>query len=187
MPRVRSITTRADLAPEHHAIYDAIVASRGNLRGVFTVLLHSPELALRVSELGHYVRYQTALDPKVAELAVLVVAREQDQPSIWSAHVNYAREAGVREAAIVSIKYRTAPADLTDEEALIVGCVQRLLRQHRLEDDAFQSLLDKFGLQGLVDFTATVGYFAMMACVQNAFGFEAWPDGDKLPTLTSGA
>src|ERR1051326_6731086 len=74
MTRVPAIRSKEDLDPRHHEVYDAIVRSRGNMRGVFTVLMYSPNLALRASELGDYVRYHSALDPRMAELAVLVVA-----------------------------------------------------------------------------------------------------------------
>jgi 4-carboxymuconolactone decarboxylase len=183
--RVPAIRSKDDLDPRHHAIYDSIVKSRGNLRGVFTVLLYDPELAIRASELGDYVRYRSRLDGKVAELAVLVVARELEQPSIWSAHVNYAREAGVREEAIQTIKHRRDLSGLTAEEELVIGATQQLLRSKRIEDARFEQLLDRYGLEIVVDLTGTIGYFAMMACIQNAFGFEAWPDGDHLPISAS--
>ena len=33
----------------------------------------------------------------------------------------------------------------------------------------------RFGLEGLVDLTATIGYYAMIACALNAFGIEPTP------------
>jgi 4-carboxymuconolactone decarboxylase len=181
MTRVPAIRSKEDLDPRHHEVYDAIVRSRGNMRGVFTVLMYSPNLALRASELGDYVRYHSALDPRMAELAVLVVAREFAQPSIWSAHVNYARAAGVREDAIQTIKHRRLLAELTPEEELVVGSTRQLIETKRIDDDRFDRLMQTYGIEQLVDLMGTIGYFAMMACIQNAFGFEAWPDGDQLP------
>ena len=35
MPRIPLIETKDSIAPEHHAIYDAIVESRGAVRGSF--------------------------------------------------------------------------------------------------------------------------------------------------------
>ena len=43
---------REDLKPEDQKHVDAIVGTRGGIRGPFGVLLHSPDLASRVAATG---------------------------------------------------------------------------------------------------------------------------------------
>ena len=74
MPRLPSITSKAQVAPKDHATFDAIVASRGAVQGPFTVFLHSPDIAGRVAHLGAYVRFEGSLDMRVRVLAAMVVA-----------------------------------------------------------------------------------------------------------------
>jgi len=44
MPRVASITSKADLPAEHHAVAEAVLKVYGDIRGPWTMLLHSPKL-----------------------------------------------------------------------------------------------------------------------------------------------
>ena len=48
MPRVAPITGKNDVPAQHHGVVDAVVAVFGNVRGPFSMLLHSPELAKRL-------------------------------------------------------------------------------------------------------------------------------------------
>lgn len=45
----------------------------------------------------------------------------------------------------------------------------------------FAALQKRFGLEGLIDLTATMGYYAMIACALNAFAIEPTPGEPPLP------
>ena len=75
-------------------MYDAIVESRGAVAGPFGVWLHSPEFADRAQRLGALVRYETRLDSRLSELAILVTARAWDCQLEWTLHEPFATEAG---------------------------------------------------------------------------------------------
>jgi hypothetical protein len=47
--------------PAQLAVWDRIAQSRGRVAGPFAALLHSPELARRIAETGHYVRFEGPL------------------------------------------------------------------------------------------------------------------------------
>ena len=65
MARIPLIETKESLAPAHQGIYDAIVKSRGEVRGCFSVLLHVPAIAGHTASLGGDLRFDGLLDPKV--------------------------------------------------------------------------------------------------------------------------
>ena len=48
MPRLTPITGKSDVPAEHHGVVDAVVKVFGNVRGPFSMLLHSPKLAERL-------------------------------------------------------------------------------------------------------------------------------------------
>lgn len=169
MARISTIEQKESLASEHHSIYDAIAQSRGQVRGPFAVLLHSPQVAERTAHLGAYIRFESRLDPKEAELVILTAARELDCQHEWAAHVPLARKAGVREETIAAIRDRKAPLGLGPDEAEISNYVQQLLRSHRVNQATFQAMLDRFGVKRLVELTASIGYYSMLACTLNAF------------------
>ena len=181
MARIPSITRKDELAPEHHAVWEAIAQSRGHVIGPFAALLHRPELARRVSELGAWVRFESALAPADRELLILTAARAFDCLLEWPAHVPRARAAGVREEAIAALRDRRAPAGLTAPEAALVGYVGQLLATHRVDDETFAALRARLGDRGLVEVTASAGYYALIACTLNAFAIEPEPGADLLP------
>ncbi len=45
MPRIAPITSKSELPAEHQAAADAVVKVFGQIRGPFSILLHSPGLA----------------------------------------------------------------------------------------------------------------------------------------------
>ena len=69
MTRVAEVTQREALPESHRPVFDEIVASRGSVRGPFGILLHSPELARRAAAVGGYLRYESALEPRLRETA----------------------------------------------------------------------------------------------------------------------
>ena len=169
------LVERDRATPAQQAAWDTIAQSRGAVAGPFAALLHSPELAQRIAAAGHYVRFDGPLPQTVREIAIITVARALDAQYEWAAHAVLARKAGVREDVITAIRERKAPAGLTAEEAQVWGYANALIREHRVSDKNFAALQARFGLEGLVDLTAVVGYYAMIACALNAFDVEPTP------------
>ncbi len=63
--------------------------------GPFVALLKSPELLTRASALGEYLRYRSALPPRLSELVILITAAHWQQRYEWDLHAPIALEAGV--------------------------------------------------------------------------------------------
>jgi 4-carboxymuconolactone decarboxylase len=180
MPRIPTISDRSQLAPADQPVWDRITQSRGRVVGPFAALLHSPPLAERTGALGAYVRFESVLDGATRELVILAVARTFDCRFEWAAHAVLARKEGVREQAIAAIRDRR-PAALQPAEAQVVEYVRRLLADHRVPEDLFRALEQRLGRRGVVELTASAGYYAMIACTLNAFEIEPGPDADLLP------
>lgn len=173
---------REELSPDQQVAYDAIVKSRGQVTGPFTVLIHSPTLAGRVAEVGAYVRFESPLPIAARCLAALVAARALDCRYVWAAWVPQARRAGVPDAVIAAIQDRRTPTGLPPEQAIVVTAGQQLLGgDHQLADGTYCSLLDHFGTQGAVELAATFGYFAQLAIPLNAFQVDPSSGGPVLP------
>ena len=177
MPRLPEVT-RDQLSAEDQAVYDAIAASRGSVRGPFAVLMHSPDVAGRAAHVGTYVRFESTVPRLPLELAILAIARHWDASYEWTAHEIQAKDAGAREEAIAAIRDRTAPEGLTDDEALTVKFTIELLNNHKVSDETFNAVKDALGERGVTDLTVTVGYYSMISCVLN--GMEMLPENSTL-------
>ena len=181
MPRVAPITGKSDVPAEHHAIVDGVLKVFNQVRGPFSMLLHSPKLADRLLSLGNFYRDETVVEGKLRSLAILVCARERQGAYVWAAQVNAARRAGVREEAIDVIRAKGDPAKLPVEEREIVAYAQQLIRTNHVDQATFDALKNRYGVQWLVELTAAANYYTVLCGVVNAFEVAAPPDGDKLP------
>jgi 4-carboxymuconolactone decarboxylase len=63
---------------EFHEVVDAVVKVFGNVRGPFSMLLHSPKLAERVLPLVTFFRDQSVVEGKLRSLAILTAVRERE-------------------------------------------------------------------------------------------------------------
>ena len=179
MARLTPITSKDQVDPRDHAIVDAILASRGALQGPFTMFLHCPELAGRVAHLGAFIRFEGSLDMRVRVLAAMTVARELEALYVWGAQTGGARRLGVPEATIAAIREghsRGLPA----EDAQIVEFTRRLIREHRVDDATAKALVARFGNDGLIQLTGTIGYYSMLAMTVNACELPAGPGAEVL-------
>src|SRR2546428_4709211 len=169
MARVKLIVDKEDIAPEHHALFDALAALRGRISGPSTVVLHSPGLARPWNEISEYLHRESIVESPEAELAVIATAREKDCGYIWSAHVPLARKAGVAAEIIDAVGNRRPVAGPPGAEGLVVNYVRQLLQNNRVENDVFDQLLKAHGPRWLVEVTAWIGRYAALAGILNAF------------------
>ncbi len=160
-------------------MYDAILQSRGVVGGPWRALLHSPEVAQRTMHLGSYIRFESTLDRKLVEFAALVTARELDCKHEWAAHVGHSQKAGIPMDTVRAIYQKTGAEKFLTEDAQVVSYVREMLHSHRVSEATFQAIYGRLGERGMVELTATIGYYAMLACTLNTFDvFTATPPED---------
>ena len=178
--RIAPITAKSDLAQEHHQAADAVLNAYGQIRGPWTVLLHSPRLAERIVPLAPFFWNESVIEAKVRSVAILAAVRERDAEYVWAAQVTAARRNGLREEVITLLRAKGDPAKLPAEERDIVSYVRQLTRNNRVEQATFDALRARHGVQWLVELTACAGYFGLVSTVSNAFEVPAPADGDRL-------
>ncbi|MDP9130523.1 MAG: carboxymuconolactone decarboxylase family protein [Candidatus Binatota bacterium] len=180
MARIATIDKKEDLKPEGQKIFDAIAQSRGAVGGPWRALLHSPEMANRTMHLGSYVRFESSLDHKVIEFAALVSARELDCKHEWAAHVNHAQKAGIALDTIRAVYQKQGVQTFSSEDAQLVSFVREMIHDHRVSEPTFQAIHGRFGDKGMVELSATIGYYAMLACTLNTFDIYTVTPPDDL-------
>ncbi len=181
MPRVTPVASKADVPPEYQAVVDDVLKVFGAVRGPFSMMLHSPEMAKRMLPLVPFFRDESVVEGKLRSVGILAAVREREAAYVWAAQVAAARRNGLREEAIDLLRAKADASKFPAEEAAIVTYVRQLMRTNRADQAAFDALHKKHGAKWLVELTAGVHYFAMLCGVVNAFEVAAPPDGDKLP------
>jgi len=160
---------RAELNEAQARIYDAVLASRGNVWGPFRIWLHSPELADRAQKLGEFLRFQTSLHPRLSELAILVTARFWDCQLEWSLHEPPARDADLSSAVVEAIRLGQYPEFERGDEQLVYDFASELLYNRFVQDRTFLGIADELGDGGAAELAALIGYYSMVAMTLNAF------------------
>jgi 4-carboxymuconolactone decarboxylase len=179
MPRLPLITSKDQVAPEHHEIADAVIASRGGIQGPFTVLMHCPAIAGHLEALGGYVRFQGKLDMRVRVLAAMVVAREFETLYVWGAQTGSARRQSVPESTITAIREKHSRG-VPPEDAQIIDFTRTLLEKHRVDDAMAQSVLKRFGNEQFIELTGTIGYYSLLCMSANACELQPGPSHEVL-------
>ena len=167
---------KEQLRPEDHQFYESIADSRGSVRGPYGVLLHSPDLAARVAHTGTYVRFNFDMTEALKETIIITTAREIRSQYEFSAHARLARQAGVSDETIKAIANGSAPAGLSGDEELLVKYVKELVQDHKISDQTFNAVKDKFGTQRTVEITGLVGHYLLVGQILLAFEVDL-PDG----------
>ena len=122
--------------------------------------------------MNQYLRNDSSLSNKVLELAMLVTARENDCMYVWNAHAAAARAAGVPDAVVDALRDRKELPALAPDEAAVINYGQEFYRTHQVSRGAFQSAIEQFGKQGLIELTLTMGNYALIAIAVNSFDSE---------------
>ena len=175
------LPTPETLTPEQRRVYDAVVSGpRGELRGPLRAALHRPELADKWQQLGELLRYRTSLPPRLSELAILVTARHCDCQLEWLIHAEMARKAGLAEPVIENIRTRRPIESIDQAECDIYAYAEELNRNNTVGYETHRRIRERFGTVGVVELTALIGYYTMVAMTLNAHEIPL-PDGATPP------
>jgi 4-carboxymuconolactone decarboxylase len=157
------------MTPDQRRVYDAIVSGpRGTLVGPLRAALHRPDLADKWQQLGAMLRYGTSLPPRLSELAILVTARHCHSQVEWYIHEQMAVKAGLEQEIIDDIRnYRRPHVEDVDVLA-IYDYAEELNRRNTVSDDQHARIRERFGVVGVVELTALIGYYTMVAMTLNA-------------------
>ncbi|PRY45004.1 carboxymuconolactone decarboxylase family protein [Umezawaea tangerina] len=174
----------ADLDADQRALYDTITGGPrargpqrfrltdddGRLNGPFNAMLVAPPLGHALQGLGAAIRYETTLDVRVRELAILAVAGKWDSAFERHGHEPIARDAGVSEDQLAALRAFTMPSDLADDaERCALDVVFALLREEDLDDAAYAEAVSTIGNRMVFELTALVGYYATLALQLRVF------------------
>ena len=150
-----------------------IAGPRKGVVGPFIPLLRSPELLDRLQRVGEYLRFENSIAQRLTELAILLTSRHVANQFEWVIHHPLALKAGIARATLDAIEVGERPASMAADEAVVHDFVMELLRKSAVSDATYARAAQQFGEQGVVDLTATVGYFLTVCLVMNVAGTPA--------------
>ena len=136
--------------------------------GPFVDLLASPELMTRVGAVGEYLRYRSALTPRLSEFAILVTAAAWQQRFEWDIHAPIALKAGIPQKTLEELWSGVTPIDLDDDQQALYDLCKELHRDHQVTPATRARAIAALGEQGSMDAIGICGYYALLAMVLNS-------------------
>jgi 4-carboxymuconolactone decarboxylase len=188
---------RDDLAPDAQQLWDSIVDSRGaelakselinthgGLNGPFNALMHAPGMGRRVGTLGRVLRFETSIERRLSEVAIITVGARWQSEFEWWAHARMAREHGVPAPVIDAIARGEDPPFTADDERTVYVVARQLAETSRITPDAYAAARDLLGDTGLVELVSLCGYYTLICYLLNAFEVPLPPDATPVWNTT---
>lgn len=147
---------RSDLAAEDQDL----LARNINL---YRQLAHSPGGARAFQGLGHYIRHgNSALDPRLREMAILQVGWVARSSYEWSHHIKIGHDFGVTDDDIRALIADTAgeTTTLTELERLVLRAARQSTLDGSVSPEVFTALRPRLGASGLMDLVIILGFYA---------------------------
>ena len=121
-------------ADQKKAVEEFRAARSAEVTGPFIPLLRSPEVMTRARAMGDYLRYKSALPPRLSEFLILVTSRQWTQQYEWSVHYPLALNAGVKSEVARAIAEGRRPPQLTDEESVLYDLAMEIEKNQNVSD-----------------------------------------------------
>ncbi|MEK7362208.1 MAG: carboxymuconolactone decarboxylase family protein [Pseudomonadota bacterium] len=161
MPRVPYIEEQDH--PELAPLIARIKAERGKLSELYKVLLHSP--AVMEGWLGFFtaIRQKSKLGGRYRELAILRVAILNGADFEYQAHLPFALKEGSTAAQIAALKAWQLSPLFDAAERAVLAYTDAMTREIRVADELFAEVQEHFDAQELVELTATIAGYNLVA------------------------
>lgn len=168
-----------EMTEAQQGVYNRILTGkRKEIVGPLRVALHSPELADHWQAFGEFLRFGTSLPAHISELAIITTGRYWNCQVEWLIHSAAAEDAGLDVDVIESIRKGEPPVLGDSLERLVYEFCRELLEYGQVSDSNYDALLASMGEKSIVELTAVVGYYSMVAMTLNVHAVPV-PDRDR--------
>jgi 4-carboxymuconolactone decarboxylase len=167
-------------AAQSEVFREILDGPRERLVGVLNTVLHSPKLADLWQKFGAFVRFSTSVPPRLSELAILVTSRRWNSQVEWYVHSEAARMAGLPESVIEAIRRGDPPDFDSTHDAAVYEYARELQGTGQVSPTVYAAVLTQLGAAGIVELTAIIGYYTLVAMTLNAHEIPV-PNGAAPP------
>ena len=167
MPRIPLFPNETMDAAQQVVLAKILSGPRGRIQGPLRAALYNPELADKWQALGALLRFGTSLPPRHSEIAILVTGRACNSPFEWYAHRIEGEKAGIEAPILEALLARTEPPGMSEDDAIVWRYAVELNRDKSVSGPTYAAALDRFGARTVVEMTALIGYYTMVAMTLN--------------------
>ncbi len=193
-----AIPNREDLDLEGRQVFDATLASAnasyrggisgGGLTGPAGIQLHSPPYRKHFQAMNDFLRFQSGIEPRMREIAILSVARETNHQYEWCGHEPMALKVGV-EPELIEVIYGRGPLEGLDQgDATIIALVREVIGLGKVASVTYARAHDLLGTPMLVNLCGLIGHYLSVGVLLRVFDRQlkdGWRVRDMLPSCSS--
>jgi len=176
--------TRDDLDDTGQEVWDSITATRGTivtdegtLMGPFNSWVIAPRIGGRLAELGAALRFESSVERRLLEVAIITVGAHWRAEFEWWAHSRMALQHGVSRASVDAIARGEDPP-LLDDERVVYDVARQLVEDGHVDQPTYDRARELLGDRGIVELITLCGYYTLVSFTLNAFDV-ALPPGQQ--------
>jgi alkylhydroperoxidase family enzyme len=165
---------QSDLPTEHQDLLKRNI-------NLMRALAHNPGAARAMNGIGRYIRFDSKLDPRLRELAILQVGYLTRSEYEYSHHVKIGFDFGVSEDDVRAIAEETAgrPSGLDALAKLVLRAAREMTQGLGMSDATFGSLREQLGQPELVDLVVTIGFYNGVVRILDTLKIDVEPEYEK--------
>lgn len=160
-----------DLAPEHRPLLK---------RGInyHKALVNSPFARKASAPLGQFIRFESSVNPRLRELAILQVGYLARSAYEWSHHIKIGYDFGVSDDDIVGLIAETEgrPSGLDPLTIAVLRSAREMTQELAMSDKTFAFLKGQMALPSLIDLCLVIAHYNSVVRLLATLQIDVEPD-----------
>ena len=171
MARV-GLVNKDQAAPEIREIFQKMEENGSRVLNVFKVMAHCPQVGYHFLRLGNSILFKGTVPPALRELAILRVGHINRAKYEGTLHVPIALRVGVREEQIDALRDWKNSGKYNEQERAVLQYTDEVTQNIRVKNGTFAAVRSFLNEEGIVELTATIGYYGMVCRILEALQVE---------------
>lgn len=145
---------------------------------IYYALGHVPGAARGFSQMGLWLRFDSALDTRLRELAILTVGYVERAAYEWAHHIELGYQFGVTDADIERLiaELEGAETDLEPVAKHVIAAAREVTQDGAMSDATWDALFPAFGREKMIELTAAIAFYCAIVRVLKTLQVELEPD-----------
>jgi 4-carboxymuconolactone decarboxylase len=145
------------------------VNEEGGLVGPYNAWLTAPAIGTRLADLLPALRFDTSVERRLLELAIITTAALWGATFDWSSHSQMAVRTGIDQGVIDAIASNQVPPFIKNDERAVYELVEELVADGHVCADTYEAAQALIGDQAMVELVSVCGFYTLVSFTLNAF------------------
>ncbi|NKB55886.1 MAG: carboxymuconolactone decarboxylase family protein [Alphaproteobacteria bacterium] len=142
------------------------------------LLAHSPEAARRFGSVAQYIRFESTLDSRLREMAILQVGYLSKSPYEYSHHLRLGRDFGVTDDDVKAMENETAgnSSSLPELDRTVLRGAREMTNDLKFSDETYDTLRAHLSEAHILDLIMTIAFYNGVVRLLGALEIDVEPE-----------